>query len=71
MCTVLVVIRGTMKHIAGLKLAVAKVVEFITGESHLAPLISHNLDISPQHHRTLIGNGGGNIRGIMDNSNTT
>ena len=67
----LVVIRGTVKQQAGVKLAVNRVVEFITGDSHHVPMVSLSLDVSPQHHRTLIGNQGGNIRAIMERSSTT
>ncbi len=69
--SVLVVIRATLKQAAGVKLAIDKVVQFITGDSHHVPMVSLSLDVSPQHHRTLIGSGGGNIKSIMERSNTT
>ncbi|XP_064388717.1 protein bicaudal C homolog 1-B-like isoform X2 [Halichondria panicea] len=69
--SVLVVIRGTVKQADGMKLAVNRVVQFILGDSHHVPMVSLSLDVSLQHHRTLIGNGGGNIRAIMERSNTT
>ncbi len=54
-----------------MKLSVNRVVQFIIGDSHHVPMVSLSLDVSPQHHRTLIGSGGGNIRAIMERSNTT
>ena len=60
-----------MKFLSGLKLAVSRLVELFTGDAHLIPMVSLNLDIATQHYRTLIGTGGGNIRKIMAETNTT
>ena len=60
-----------MKFLGGLKLAVSRLVEYFTGDIHLVPVVSLNLDIASQHYRTLIGSGGGNIRKIMAETSTT
>ena len=65
------VVRGTVQHFEGVKLAVSSVVEYFTGDIHLVPVVSVNLDIAPQHHRTLIGSGGGNIKKIMAETSTS
>lgn len=65
------VVRGTVRLMAGVKLAVTALIEYFTGESHTLPVVSVQLDIASQHHRTLIGSGGGNIRKIMTETNTT
>jgi hypothetical protein len=67
----MVVVRGTMKFLDGVKLAVSSLVEYYTGDIMLIPMVSLNLDIAPQHYRTLIGSGGGNIRKIMAETSTT
>lgn len=67
----IVVVRGTMKSLDGLKLAVSRLVELFTGDVHLVPVVSLSLDIATQHYRTLIGSGGGNIRKIMTDTSTT
>ena len=64
-------VRGTVLHTAGVKLAVSAITEYFTGDSHTLPIVSVQLDIAAQHHRTLIGSGGGNIRKIMTETNTT
>ncbi len=69
--TLLLVVRGTIKYIDGLKLAVSALVEYFTGDIHLVPVVTMNLDIATQHHRTLIGSGGGNIRKIMTETSAT
>jgi len=57
-------------HFDGLKLAVSKLVELFTGEIYDMLAVSLNLDIGPQLHQTLIGKGGGNVRKIMDATET-
>ena len=57
-------------HCDGLKLAVSKLVELFTGEIYDILAVSLNLDIGPQLHQTLIGKGGGNVRKIMDATET-
>lgn len=69
--SMMAVVRGTMKTLDGLKLAVSSLVECFTGDIMLIPVVSLNLDIAPQHYRTLIGSGGGNIRKIMAETSTT
>ena len=63
-------VRGTQIHFDGLKLAVAKLVELFTGEIYGVRPVVLNLDIGPQLHSTLIGKEGGNIRKIMDATDT-
>lgn len=41
------------------------------GDFRSLPQVTLNLDIAAQHHRTVIGSGGGNIRKIMEDSGTT
>ncbi|XP_065891434.1 protein bicaudal C homolog 1-like [Dysidea avara] len=64
-------VRGTQMHCDGLKLAVSKLVELFTGEIYDILAVSLNLDIGPQLHQTLIGKGGGNVRKIMDATETS
>ena len=63
-------VRGTQMHFDGLKLAVSKLVELFTGEIYGVRPVVLNLDIGPQLHSTLIGKEGGNIRKIMDATDT-
>jgi hypothetical protein len=65
-----VVVRGTVKSIDGVKLAVSKVIEYFTGDAHSMPVVFLNLEIASQHHRTLIGHQGGNIKKIMQATDT-
>jgi len=65
------VVRGTVRLMAGVKLAVMSLLEYFTGDCHTLPVVSVQLVIASQHHRTLIGSGGGNIRKIMSETNTT
>ena len=65
-----VVVRGTVKTIDGVKLAVSKVIEYFTGDAHSMPVVFLNLEIASQHHRTLIGHHGGNIKKIMQATDT-
>ena len=37
----------------------------------MIPCVSLNLDVAVQHHRTLIGTSGSNIRKIMQDTGTT
>lgn len=64
-------VRGTQMHFDGLKLAVSKLVELFTGEIYGVRPVVLNLDIGPQLHSTLIGKEGGNIRKIMDATDTS
>jgi len=63
-------VQGTQMHFDGLKLAVSKLVELFTGEIYDILTVSLNLDIGPQLHQTLIGKGGGNVRKIMNATET-
>lgn len=65
-----VVIRGTVRTIDGVKLAVSKVIEYFTGDPLSLPVVFLNLEIAHQHHGTLIGLQGGNIRKIMQATDT-
>ncbi len=69
--SLVVVVRGTMCFLDGLRLAVSRLVEYFTGDTHPLPTVSLTLDIAAQHHRTLIGSGGGNIKKIMAETFTT
>ena len=71
MYNLLVVVRGTVKYMSGVQLAVTSLLEYFTGDLHTGPLVSLQLDIAAQHHRTLIGSSGGNVRKIMTETNTT
>ena len=41
------------------------------GDFRNLPPMTLNLDMAAQHHRTVIGSGGGNIRKIMEETGTT
>lgn len=68
--SLLVVVRGTVRYLDGMKLAISKIVEYFTGDYRTLPQISLKLDIATQHHRTIIGRDGGNIQKIMEDTAT-
>ncbi|CAI8029150.1 Protein bicaudal C homolog 1-B [Geodia barretti] len=69
--SMLLVVRGTVRFQDGMKLAINKLVEYFTGDFRSLPQVMLNQDLAAQHHRTIIGSGGGNIRKIMEDSGTT
>lgn len=65
-----VTVRGTVRFIDGFKLAVSKLTEYFTGDITMVPPVSMYLEVSPQHHRTILGREGGNVQHIMHDTCT-
>ncbi|KAL9979678.1 hypothetical protein ACROYT_G017378 [Oculina patagonica] len=59
------IIRGSQQHIAGIKEAIAHLVEHLTAKIASSVPVNMQIDIAPQHHLFIIGRNGINIKQIM------
>ncbi|XP_019859608.1 PREDICTED: protein bicaudal C homolog 1-like [Amphimedon queenslandica] len=67
----MVSIRSSMRFLDGLKLAVVKVIEYITGDYPPITEVTLFADIAVQHQRTVMGIDGGNLQDIMHETCTS